>query len=970
MAVKIVGGSTASKDRRRSERSSKHAKDVILAGIRSGLTVKRACEAAERGESSFAYYKKTDPDFRVMAEAALQARDEGASAERKEVPDFPEFCREYLDTELFWHQLQWYDLLEGREPRDLHPNQIFVRGDADQLLVNTPPEHCATVDTPILTAEGWKTVGDLTDADLLPHRNGQWYPILRTWDPDTDVPVFRVTFGNGSSVTTDGGHKWNVQRSARHPEKQMTTTELMADLRSPSGQLKWRVRQAAPLEGKPADLPIDPYVFGYWLGDGETGGSRFACSAEDRPSLELALEQAGYPVSSVDDRGTYAILYPSKLRTALRKLEVMDRKHIPAAYELASLEQRLELLRGLMDADGTIATKDGRARFCQDAAREDLNRQIFRLIASLGFQPHMKTYSGVTEIGFKPDAETRVFRLERKACRQFTRERNRRTDFLTIQNVEPAGEARVRCLTVLSDDNTYLLGDSLVSTRNGKSTTLTVNYVTWRICQDPNVRILLISKTQDMAKRFLMAIKDRLAENEKYAKLQTDFAPVGGYAENAIWAAEKIRVNGADSGEHAYTVQAVGIGGHIYGTRTDLAIMDDCIDHTNHQQYDSQINWIQNQVGTRVADAGGRELLIGTRLETVDLYGEILKPKYYVDGESPWTYLTQPAVLEYADDPKDWKTLFPVTNRPPVTIKGRKAAQAEGWPKDGMWPMWPGEALSRKRRKMRARNWSMVYMQEQVSDDATFKAEDVQGCVDRARYPGRLMPGQPGHRTYGMQGVTVIGGVDPAAAGYTAIQVWALDRQTGERWVLEIVNKQALPPHKLRAELFRLTERYGVSEWRIEKNAYQQSIVQDQLIRDHMNARGVLISGHHTNSNKWDPDFGVASMATLFEGWREGRNLIRLPSQTQSEPVRNFIEQLVAWSPETRGLTDTVMAAWFVEIRCRELMLGGMNENQSIVNEFMSSRDREQQFVIDLEMALQQGAVSAWDGRMDGFSGF
>jgi hypothetical protein len=111
-------------------------------------------------------------------------------------------------------------------------------------------------------------------------------------------------------------------------------------------------------------------------------------------------------------------------------------------------------------------------------------------------------------------------------------------------------------------------------------------------------------------------------------------------------------------------------------------------------------------------------------------------------------------------------------------------------------------------------------------------------------------------------------------------------------------------------------------------------------------------------------------MATLFEGWQEGRNLIRLPSQTQSEPVRNFIEQLVAWSPETKGLTDTVMAAWFVEIRCRELMLGSMDENQSITNEFMSSRDREQQFVIDLEMALQQGAITAWDGKLDGFSGF
>lgn len=643
MVVKIVGGSTNSRDRRRTKVTSKNAKDVILAGIKSGLTVKRACEAAERGVSTYAYYRKTDPNFRIMADAALQQRSGENTS--KEVPDFPEFCEEYLNTKLFWHHLQWYDLLEGNAPRDLHSSQLFEQRDPDQILVNTPPDHA-------------------------------------------------------------------------------------------------------------------------------------------------------------------------------------------------------------------------------------------------------------------------------------------------------------------------------------KSTTLTINYVTWRICQDPNVRILIISKTQDMAKKFLVAIKARLAENSAYTKLQADFGPPGGFAEGAArWAADAIYVSGQDSGEKDPTVQAVGIKGHIYGSRCDLAIMDDTVDHTNHQDYEKQIDWIQNQVSSRVADAGGRMLLVGTRMETVDLYSEIRKPSYYVDGESPWTYLKQPAVLEYADDPKDWVTLWPETNRPPVSIKGRKVAESQGWPKAGMWPAWPGPALARKRSKMRARNWSMIYQQDQVADDSTFKQEDVQGCVDRARYPGRLMPGQVDHRNYGMDGLTVIAGLDPAAAGYTAIQVWGLDRQTKVRWVLEVVNKKALPPHLLREEMFRITERYGVSEWRIEKNAYQASIVQERLIRDFMNGRGVLIGPHTTDAKKWDSDFGVASMATLFDGWREGRNLIRLPSQTQSEPVRNFVEQLCAWTPETKGLTDTVMAAWFVEIRCRELMADGLSAWHSENSEFMSLRDREGQMVVDIEMALSQGEVTAWDGSMRGFTG-
>ncbi|UQA91646.1 hypothetical protein [Streptomyces halobius] len=638
--VKLIQGDLPplkTRDRRSDERSSKECKQIILATVRMGGTIEEGCRRANRSRKAYDYYRKTDVDFRSLIDKALQAKLERVAGNREVVPDFPEFCQKYLNTRLFWHHLQWYDLLEGCEPRDLHPRQRFVRGDEDQILVNTPPEHA-------------------------------------------------------------------------------------------------------------------------------------------------------------------------------------------------------------------------------------------------------------------------------------------------------------------------------------KSTALTVNYVVWRIVQDPNVRVLLISKTQDMAKKFLLSIKERLAASDAYTDLQQAFAPPGGFAEgSAAWTADKIYVAGRDSGEKDPTVQAVGIGGHIYGSRCDLAIMDDCVDHTNHQQFESQITWIQNQVGSRVADAGGRMLLIGTRMETVDLYSEILKPQYYAEGESPWTYLTQPAVLEYADDPKDWVTLWPRTNRPPVTVRARKLVSQD---EEGLWPMWDGPALAKKRRKMSPRNWSLVYMQDQVADDAIFAMEDVQGCVDRARYPGRMFAGQSDHRTYGMDGLLVVAGLDPAAAGYTAMVVIGLDRQTGVRWLLDVINKRAMPPHEMRAEIKRLTERYGISEWRVEKNAYQGSIVQDADIRSYLNMRGCLMTAHHTDQKKWDSDFGVASMATLFEGWKDGRNLIRLPSQTQSESVRALVEQLCSWFPESKGLTDTVMALWFAEIRCRELVMSDFSGFHLDASEFTSEVDRSHQMVVDIDFALQQGAVSGWDGRL------
>ena len=626
------------RDRRISKASSTDRKSIIIATVRMGHTIAEGCRQAGVTRKAHEYYRKKDPDYRDLIDRALQAQVEKAKGAYEDVPDFPEFCERFLATKLFWHHLQWFDLLEGREPRDLHPRQRYIKGDEDQILVNTPPEHA-------------------------------------------------------------------------------------------------------------------------------------------------------------------------------------------------------------------------------------------------------------------------------------------------------------------------------------KSTTLTVNYVVWRIVQDPNVRILLISKTQDMAKKFLLSIKERLAESEAYLELQQAFGPPGGFSEgSASWTADRIYVAGRTAGEKDPTVQAVGIGGHIYGSRCDLAIMDDCVDHTNHQQFENQITWIQNQVGSRVADTGGRMLLIGTRMETVDLYSEILKPQYYSEGQSPWTYLTQPAVLEFAEDPEKWVTLWPRTNRRPVTIAARKQAESEGWPVDGLWPMWHGRALAKKRRKMSPRNWSMVYMQDQVADDAVFKMEDVQGCVDRARYPGRLFDGQSDHRKFGMDGLLVIAGLDPAAAGCTAMVVIGLDRRTGVRWVLDVVNQRGMPPHEMRSEMERLTERYGITEWRVEKNAYQASIVQDQLIRSFLSARGCLITPHHTNTNKWDADFGVASMAPLFEGWREDRNLIRLPSQTRSESVRALIEQLCSWFPETRGLTDTVMALWFAEIRCRELMVSDFSGWHINSNEFTSQRDAAGQMVVDVDFALQQQGAGAWNG--------
>ena len=49
-----------------------------------------------------------------------------------------------------------------------------------------------------------------------------------------------------------------------------------------------------------------------------------------------------------------------------------------------------------------------------------------------------------------------------------------------------------------------------VPPNHAKSMTITINYVTYRIAKDPNINVLIVSKTQEQAKKFLYAIKQRL----------------------------------------------------------------------------------------------------------------------------------------------------------------------------------------------------------------------------------------------------------------------------------------------------------------------------------------------------------------------------------------------------------------------------------------------------------------------------
>lgn len=492
---------------------------------------------------------------------------------------------------------------------------------------------------------------------------------------------------------------------------------------------------------------------------------------------------------------------------------------------------------------------------------------------------------------------------------------------------------------------------------HAKTTSITINYVVYRICMDPNIRVILVSKTAEMAKKMLYAIKTRLT-HPRYEAMIEAYAPLGGFDKDSeAWNQTMIYVsdNARDSGEKDPTVQALGIRGHIYGARADLIILDDTVDLTNAHEFEKQIDWLQSEVISRISAAGSM-LVVGTRLASKDLYRELRDEGRYPDEESPWSYLSMPAVLEFNDKESDWVTLWPKSNQPEP---GSKVADQQA-DENGLYPKWDGTRLSKKRKRVSPRAWAMVYQQQQVSEDAIFSPESVKAAINGNRMAGPIPKGMVGQRVNGMDGLIIVAGLDPATSGHTSAVVMALDIQNQKRYLLDVYNKAGITPEQMRDMIKDLTMKYRISEWRIERNGFQGFLVHDRELNEFCSSRGAIIRPHFTGQNKHDTDFGVASMTSLFNNWQNKHQLIELPSTHGQESCKQLVEQLVTWAPNAPKTqkTDIVMAMWFAELACRDRVVMNSSYTRSHVkNSFLTPWDRRQQTTVSL---LEAEAANAF----------
>lgn len=326
-------------------------------------------------------------------------------------------------------------------------------------------DEALALDTPLPTPTGWTTMGQVAEGDLLLGSDGLPVTVTKATDVQYGRRCFRVTFEDGSSLVASDGHLWLTRKMSAALPKVRTTGEMHA------AGCRFRVPVAAPWKLPESLLPVDPYLLGVWLGDGSTGQPHVAAGVADAPALANELTRRGIDVRISDARadGSVVRLHFSRLTgfhrgtplgDAFRALPCWKRKHVPEEYFHASIEQRTELVRGLMDTDGH-ASKRGNCTF---VGNDQLTADLRRLLSSLGqvstrmwVSDPRSRQGGYYKVHFTARGGFQPFSLPRKA--RLVRQHARGPEWVSIVSIEPVEPVPVRCVAVDASDHLFLAGE-------------------------------------------------------------------------------------------------------------------------------------------------------------------------------------------------------------------------------------------------------------------------------------------------------------------------------------------------------------------------------------------------------------------------------------------------------------------------------------------------------------------------------
>lgn len=349
----------------------------------------------------------------------------------------------------------------------------FENADGKRLIVKGYGAKALSLDTELHTLTGRTTIGECQVGDRIFGADGK----LTTITAKSEVfhkPMYQLQLADGRTLKVSEDHlnpvviNTNPNNTARWEDKVLTTLELLQQplTHTKKGNLRHRgtstkslvvVRNIEPLQYPEASLPIDPYTLGVILGDGrirkDCGSVELTAHKDDLPHYQAAIpyEFGNLYVDPRSNAVTQSIRGLGKLLKEMGLNVRGDQKFIPQEYFLGSIEQRLALLQGLMDTDGTVS-KNGRVTFTSSS--QQLVNALACLVRSLGgtagrIHKHASAEAYRVELWMKNNP----FRLPRKAARFIPKEKHVALVGITRIDNEPS-----QCIAVDNEERQFVAG--------------------------------------------------------------------------------------------------------------------------------------------------------------------------------------------------------------------------------------------------------------------------------------------------------------------------------------------------------------------------------------------------------------------------------------------------------------------------------------------------------------------------------
>lgn len=340
----------------------------------------------------------------------------------------------------------------------------------------------------IMTPNGYTTMGDIRIGDTVLTPTGDSIVIDKFYQGEKDV--YEVSLKDGRKVKCGLNHLWKVYNTKGKPVVVTTEYLLKQGLKTNRGDgkdsYKYHIPQTEPVNFNiKYSLPIHPYLLGLLLGDGSVTQSTILFSTEDKELVESIRDILGdeYSVNKREKICQYSLVYNTShnknpLRDSFKylgldKSKAKD-KFIPSIYKYSSVEDRWEIVKGLMDTDGS-AWKNGSCNFVNTS--EALIDDLAFILRSLGVRVH-KSKASYTKIGTSfwtlvITTNKKIFKLKRK--NQFIRERCYDIDRVAIVDIKKLDhKEESSCILIDDKEHLYLTKDFIVTHNSYKNASVAV----------------------------------------------------------------------------------------------------------------------------------------------------------------------------------------------------------------------------------------------------------------------------------------------------------------------------------------------------------------------------------------------------------------------------------------------------------------------------------------------------------------